>query len=114
MIPSVLRRMTADSAVAPRSRRLLELESLLEAGEQGAKLGSVRPGRQHEGLEAVLQLIIGTERQVGLARADADQRDLQLVAEPAEQVEQLVLLATMGREHVVQLVDDDHAHAGGA
>ena len=43
--------------------RPLELQGLLEAGEQGAELGPVRPGRQHEGLEAILQLIIGAERQ---------------------------------------------------
>jgi hypothetical protein len=45
--------------------------------------------QQDERLEPVLQLVVGADRQVGLAGTDTDQRDIQLVAQKPDEVEEL-------------------------
>lgn len=46
------------------------------------------PYRQHHRLEAIFQLVIGADGQVGVARADPDQWDAQFIAEEAQEIEE--------------------------
>jgi hypothetical protein len=72
------------------------------------------PKRQGERLEAVLQLVIGAGGQVGLAGADADQRDAQLVAQEPDQVQELAAHVAAAGQNVAQLVDDQDPDPGRA
>lgn len=74
-----------------------------EAGQQRTAIVVGLPHRQHHRLEAVFQLVIRTDRQVGVARADPDQRDAQLVAEETQQVEKFPAVDAVAGQDVVQL-----------
>ena len=49
--------------------------------------------------------------QVGVAGPEADERDVQFVAEKTQQVQEFALLARGRAEQIVGLVDDQQAHA---
>ena len=69
------------------------------------------PYRQHHRLEAIFQLVIGADGQVGVARADPDQWDAQFIAEEAQEIEEFPAIDAVTGQDVVQLVDHQHAHA---
>ena len=88
----------------------MQREGRGEAGQQRAGLLARLPPGQGEWFEAVLQLVIGADRQVGLLGAGPDQRDAQLVAQEAQQVEELPPGVGLSGQDVVQLVDDQDPH----
>jgi len=91
--------------------RLAQRQHRLEAGEQAAELGAVLPRWQQERLEAVLELVIAADGKIRLARAEAGQRDANLVAKVAKQVQQLALPLARRGQQVVQLVQQHHPAA---
>jgi hypothetical protein len=50
-------------------------------------------------------LVVRTDRQVRLPGTDPDQRDAQLVAQEADQVQELPPPVALAREDVVQFID---------
>ncbi|MNC59099.1 hypothetical protein D3C75_1088850 [compost metagenome] len=82
-----------------------------EAGQQRAAIFIDLPRWKQHWLEAVFQLIVRADGEIRLARADTDQRDAQLVAEKAQQVEEFPPVDAVACQDVVQFVDHQHAHA---
>ena len=68
-----------------------------EAGQQRACLGAGLPAGQGERGEPVLQLVVGADREVGLAGPGADQGDAQLVAQEPQQAQELPAPVAPGR-----------------
>ena len=88
------------------------------SGNEAAKLANsdrvsalAVPQGKRDGLESVLQLIVGSDREIRLPCSDADERDAQLVAQEAQQIEELAAAVALPGEDVVQLVDHQHAHS---
>ena len=108
--PAALQNAHTQVPIITQTGRLPQGQRRLEARQEPRELRAVLPQRQSDRLEAVLQLIVGTQRNVRLTRAERDQRNAQRVAEKAQHVEELALLAVRAGEQVVKLVDHQNPH----
>src|SRR3954453_8352960 len=95
----------------PQARRLAKRQHSLKAGEQAAKLRFILPRRQKERLEAVFELVVAANGEIRLPRAQADERDAQLVTEVTQQIQQFALPRYRGSKKVMELVQYQHATA---
>lgn len=73
------------------------------------KVGVVPPRWQAIRLEAAVEMGVSPDSIPCFVRAEADERNAQLVAEEAQQIEHPALLAVGTGNQVLDLVDDQHA-----
>ena len=73
-------------------RRAAQWQNRFQCTQQSPILFPIAPRRQWEGLEAIGQLVVALNGAERFGRAHGHQGDLQLIAEPTQQVEESPLL----------------------
>ena len=77
----------------------------MKRADQSDDILPIPPRRQSGSLKTAYQLIIGTQRVVGLCGADTDQSNTQLITQKAQHVQEPRLFADRTGLQAVDLID---------